>query len=704
MTEMAARGKVAFIGCGHIAHVHLRFLRQAGYRVDAVCDSSALRCELFAQQYGITSWYQDVATMLAQERPQVVHVLTPPHSHRDLALRALEAGCNVLVEKPLCQSLAEYREIMALARARGLLVSVDHTRVYNPMICAARERIKSGELGAVVRMEYAYDDPSLLKGRHPGAEVRWAKGVPAWFSKVRGGVLADLLPHPLSVLLTLDQDLKLGHVQARLLPGGVIEEISLLLSSDSASANVSLSLNQRPLKNVLSVYCEKGSVQIDLRNMYTVYQRDRRLPGVVSRIVVATSTAWQIAAGFSTSVLKMVAGKAHPYDGLDQVFRQFYAQVAAGADGELPLINAAKVMDLTEQILAGALAQGERRDAQEPAAPPALAAPAPAADFLVLGGTGFIGARVVASLVQQGQKARVLARPSSNLKALPPETGVAFGDLRDCAALSAALSGVKGVIHCAAAMSGDWAEFYESTVQGTANLLSCLEGSGVERLVYISSLGVLDYNRLSNGDRVDESAAVEARPADRGFYTRAKVEAERLVEEFASRNPQLTVTILRPGLVYGPQSNNNLQNCGILLDRFLLVFGCGNRQLGLNFVDNLADAVVRAALAPLPKLLHLQVVDEEQPTVRQIIAAHNRLSPEPVTPIYLPVLIWKTAFRLVDLLLYFKAKRLGTFSYRFASNSKRLDYRCDQLVQQLSWHPPYDFSQAQLRTYSGEEK
>ncbi len=697
MNEISNPGAVAFIGCGNIAHVHMRFLQKAGYKVDAVCDASQIRSDLFAKQYGIDKQFTNVDDLFAVANPWIVHILTPPHTHHQLIIMALKAGCNVLVEKPLCQSLSEYQEISSLAEKLGLLVSVDHTRVYNPMISAARSRIKSGEFGKIIRMEYAYDDPSIVKSQNDRDCYRWAKGTPAWFAKVRGGVLTDLLPHPLSVFLSFDEELKTKHIETRTLSGGVIEELSVFMQSNDINAQISLSVNQRPLKNIFTVYCEKGSVQVDLRGMYSVYQPDRKLPGIVSRAVVALSTAWQIASGFSVNVIKLLTGKAHTYDGLGEIITSFYGMVRADKTGEVPLINAGRVMGLVEGILSTTLETEDKIAVQTtPIAPTAVKVPA---GCLVLGGTGFIGKYVVNRLVDSGKAVRVLCRQSSNYKSLPQSVDIAYGDMKDKISISSALSGTKTIIHCAAAMSGDWAEFYESTVQGTKNLLSILEKSQVERFVYISSLGVLDYNKLSNGNKVDESSPMEAKPADRGFYTRAKVEAEQLVQEFSAKNNQITTVILRPGLVYGQESNNNLQNCGILLDKIVFVFGCGQRQLGLNYVENLADAVVSAATVNLPNGSLFQIIDQEQPSVKMIINENNRLSNTKVVPVYVPIFIWKMLFRAADLLFYLKSRKLGTFSYRFASNSKKLDYRFDKFMAAINSGPRYGFKSAFKKTY-----
>ena len=699
MSCLAVDDKVAFIGCGNIAHVHMRFLKKLGHSVAAVCDSSQLRTDLFSEKYGIPKKFTDVDVLLKNENPKIVHILTPPHTHYSLIMKSLMGGCNVIVEKPLCQSLEEYQDIVKLAAEMKLLISVDHTRVYNPMIAQARKRVLAGEIGKIIRMEYAYDDPSLIKADSATGGHRWAKGVPVWFEKIRGGVATDLLPHPLSVFLSFQQGLQVQHVQAHTVPGEIIDELTVLLKSESCNAIINISLNQKPLKNHFSIYGDKGSIRIDLRNMYSVYQPERRLPGILSRVIIALSESWQIFKNFSTNVFKLVSGKAHTYDGLDTILFNFYHAVTSGERSELPLINADKVTALVDEIIQVSLSENIAEAAPDGCLQQRPDGTSRPADYLVLGGTGFIGRSILDNLVTSGKSAKVLCRSARNIDCLPQTVAIAFGDMRDLSAVSASFTGIKTVIHCAAAMSGDWAEFYESTVLGTRNVLKALEGSSVKRLIYISSLGVLDYNMLKGGGRVEESSPIEAKPSDRGFYTRAKVEAEQLVLDFSATNPEINVVILRPGLVYGADSNNNLQNCGVLLDKFLLVFGLGKRSLGLSYVENLAQAVVLAGEANLSSGTIVQIVEPNQPTVRTIILEHNLLSDQKVTPIFIPIAIWKLAFFAVDTLLFFKSKKMGTFRYRFASNSKILDYQSDFARTKLGWLPQYDIKESFAKSY-----
>ncbi|MBM3775145.1 MAG: NAD-dependent epimerase/dehydratase family protein, partial [Acidobacteria bacterium] len=111
---------------------------------------------------------------------------------------------------------------------------------------------------------------------------------------------------------------------------------------------------------------------------------------------------------------------------------------------------------------------------------------------LVTGASGFIGWHVARLLSERGEKVRALARPSSRLRELEVEPW--SGDLRDRESLERAAAGCGVVFHVA----GDyrlWArdpgELYRSNVEGTRNLLTAARKSGVERVVYTSTVGCI---------------------------------------------------------------------------------------------------------------------------------------------------------------------------------------------------------------------
>jgi len=105
--------RIAIIGTGGIANTHAKTLQNEvdDAEIVAVVDIGSEAAKEFSERYNVAAHYSDATTMLANEKPDIVHICTPPGTHKDLSIEALEAGSWVLCEKPLAASLRELDEI-----------------------------------------------------------------------------------------------------------------------------------------------------------------------------------------------------------------------------------------------------------------------------------------------------------------------------------------------------------------------------------------------------------------------------------------------------------------------------------------------------------------------------------------------------------------------------------------------------------------
>lgn len=113
--------KAVLVGTGGIARSHVVAARAQAGQVDLVAamDIDAGRVAAFCSDHGIPRSYTSVGEMLAQEQPRLVFIATPPGTHADLCVAAMEAGAWVLCEKPLVASLAEMDRIEEAERRTG---------------------------------------------------------------------------------------------------------------------------------------------------------------------------------------------------------------------------------------------------------------------------------------------------------------------------------------------------------------------------------------------------------------------------------------------------------------------------------------------------------------------------------------------------------------------------------------------------------
>jgi len=171
---------------------------------------------------------------------------------------------------------------------------------------------------------------------------------------------------------------------------------------------------------------------------------------------------------------------------------------------------------------------------------------------LVTGASGFIGSALATALVAQGASVRALVRASASRANLPPRgVEIAQGDMRDAAAMTAAMQGVRYLFHAAAdyrLWARDPHEIIAANVEGTRNAMQAAARAGVARIVYTSSVATLAPRE--DGAPADESVALGEEQAV-GAYKRSKIAAERLVAAMAAQG--LPVVIVNPSTPIGPR-------------------------------------------------------------------------------------------------------------------------------------------------------
>jgi predicted dehydrogenase len=169
--------RLALIGTGASIGNHLEAIRQTGARANLVAavDVDEARVRAVCEQRGIPAWYTDAREMLRSERPDLVHIVTPPFTHTELSLACLEAGAWVLCEKPLCASLAEFNAIEQAERSSGCFVSTVSQWRYGSAARHVRRLYQEGALGRALvavcntlwyRTEAYYSSP--WRGRWSG--------------------------------------------------------------------------------------------------------------------------------------------------------------------------------------------------------------------------------------------------------------------------------------------------------------------------------------------------------------------------------------------------------------------------------------------------------------------------------------------------------------------------------------------------------
>ena len=134
MTNQPPSLTAAVVGTGHLGQHHVRILAGLpGVRMLGAFDADRARLEQVTSQHGVPA----LAELEAAAAADIAVVATPTIAHREVAGRLLEAGCHVLVEKPIAATVAEADELVALAATTGRILAVGHVEYHNPAVQAA---------------------------------------------------------------------------------------------------------------------------------------------------------------------------------------------------------------------------------------------------------------------------------------------------------------------------------------------------------------------------------------------------------------------------------------------------------------------------------------------------------------------------------------------------------------------------------------
>ena len=261
----------------------------------------------------------------------------------------------------------------------------------------------------------------------------------------------------------------------------------------------------------------------------------------------------------------------------------------------------------------------------------------PSDRILVTGSNGFIGSKVVETLLEYGfTNLRCFVRPSSDLARLKEILGrsrlgnaveLISGDLLSRNDCQKAADAVSVIYHLAAGFEKSFAGAFMNSALATRNLMDAFIQQGQpKRFVNVSSFAVYSNLKLKRGALLDESCPLEDAPQERyDAYGFGKLKQEELVKEYGAQH-KLPYVILRPGTVFGPGKRDLSGRIGIDTFGFFIQVS-GSNPLPLTFVDNCAEAIVLAGLKAGLDGEIFNVVDDELLTGSQFLEAYKTRVP-----------------------------------------------------------------------------
>ncbi|MBM3948388.1 MAG: Gfo/Idh/MocA family oxidoreductase [SAR202 cluster bacterium] len=265
-----AQLSVGIVGAGFIASLkHLPALQalRGKARIAAICDQNTAQARKLAEKFGVRNVFQSVDEMLAKEKLDVVDICTPPATHSAVAIQAIEAGRNVLIEKPMALHVGECDAIIQAAQRCGVKVCVVHSDLFYPPFLKARKLVAGGALGDFMGMRVFLSTPaSYMTSR----QDHWAHRLP-------GGVIGETGPHIVYMTLAYINPIKdvAVHAFKRLpqYPWSAFEDYRLELIGEKASCSVTAVYTSNQWSALVDLWGTEGGMTLDLEAMSLVRHR-----------------------------------------------------------------------------------------------------------------------------------------------------------------------------------------------------------------------------------------------------------------------------------------------------------------------------------------------------------------------------------------------------------------------------------------------
>ena len=312
---------------------------------------------------------------------------------------------------------------------------------------------------------------------------------------------------------------------------------------------------------------------------------------------------------------------------------------------------------------------------------------------IVTGATGLLGRHLVQELRQHGWSVTAIVRQGSNRRPLEQlDVACVVCDLGCDRLDSSMFENTDVVFHAAAAVSdwAPWSYFVANTVRPTEVVCDAMVAAGCRRLVHFSTVGV--YGRPPHNRIVGEDFT-PATLDRRNFYRRAKIESEKIVWQRQGAK-QLDVTVIRPGMLYGPGDRSMLGRIVPLLRQQRIIFlGDPRVTLSLVHAGDVARAAVLAASSTGAIGQAYNVINPEKITQEAFFNTIATLAGTPLIRRHVPYFL---AYPIAGMAEWFahllRSKQPPLLiRYRVFLFGYQRHYSIEKIRSSLGWEPQVDF-------------
>ncbi|MBW4512728.1 MAG: Gfo/Idh/MocA family oxidoreductase [Scytonematopsis contorta HA4267-MV1] len=349
---MSTKLKSAVIGTGAISKEHLSFLAKSQHtHLASVCDLSKAAAKYAAKRFGADSTYTNYQQMLDEVKPDVVHILTPPNTHKKIAKDCLQAGVHVFCEKPITPTYDEFQELWNFAQSHNRWLIENQNYCFNEKILAIQQLITDGILGEVQEVEVRIAVPIRDGG------IFADENLPSPIHKMPAGVIHDFITHLCSLVVRFVPDFERVSAVWSNHGGGNLfkyDDLDAIVVSGSAHARIRFSCHTPPKAFAVTVRGSNGYAETDLFQPYlrcVIPRSGELLSPLINHFINGCDLVGASFVNFRNKIMQKTV-----YEGMHRLLDKTYEALI---DGKAPPISFAD-MERTNRLVNALLSEVNR--------------------------------------------------------------------------------------------------------------------------------------------------------------------------------------------------------------------------------------------------------------------------------------------------------------------------------------------------------
>jgi predicted dehydrogenase len=312
--------KGGIVGCGQVAHISyipvFRTLDEV--QIVAVCDKKRSLAVEIARRWGIPKSYVEFSHMLRKEDLDFVAICSPPQTHSQLSIQAIEAGLHVLVEKPMAISASEADEMVSVSKKKKVKLCCVHNFLFSPVLQKAMHLVGTGVIGDLLTVTV-----TILTGKAAlSRQDHWGHSLP-------GGLFGEFTPHAIYLLSAFMGDIHSVQAVTKKhcnFHWVKADELMVLLEGTKGLGKIAISFNSPRTSFTMNILGTKRSLHINNFTM-TMIQQKSGAHRIRDFVIQDFKLSLQITAGAVSCLAKRLLGLKWYQIGHREIIERFIESI-----------------------------------------------------------------------------------------------------------------------------------------------------------------------------------------------------------------------------------------------------------------------------------------------------------------------------------------------------------------------------------------